>query len=221
MTSKCSDWRDGPPGPIAGVACRPPQSLRFVDDEQIDSRFHGLIAQLRTIDQHIDRNNYTAMHVEWIEVGTKVACDVGEARGVEQGEHLVVLSPELAQPLHRQSLWHDNEAAIDRPRVHEPVQNQRGLDGFAEADFVGEQPAHRIARARALGDVQLVREEANASAEERAQAIGFAKRQEMQDVQTDQEILEVIDIAQREPLEKRAFEFERPQRMSRGRASVG
>jgi hypothetical protein len=37
---------------------------------------------------------------------------------------------------------------------------------FAETDFVGEQPAHGIAGARALGDVQLVREKTDASAEE-------------------------------------------------------
>ena len=87
----------------------------------------------------------------------------------------MVLPPELAQPLDGQGVRCDDEAAFDLPGVHEPIQDERGLDGLSEADLVGEQPAHGIAGARPLRDVELVREEPDASAEERAQAVGFAK----------------------------------------------
>src|SRR4029453_10509034 len=105
--------RDSAPGRIARVAGRTPETLRLVHDEQIDSRSHRLIGQLRTLDQHVDRDHDTAMHVEGVEVGTKVARDIGEARGVEQRENLVVLSPELTQPLHRQGFWYDDKRAFD------------------------------------------------------------------------------------------------------------
>ena len=118
-----------------------------------------------------------AMHVERVEVGAEVARHVGEARRIEEREDLVVLPPELAQPLDGQRVGRDDQAAFDLPGVHEPIQDQRRLDGLAEADLVGEQPAHRIAGARPLRDVELVREEADAPAEEGAEAVGFAKRQ--------------------------------------------
>ena len=95
-----------------------------------------------------------------------------------------------------------------------------GFDGLPEADFVGEQPAHGVAGARPLRDVELVREEPDASAEKRAQAVGFAKGQEVQDVQAGHEILDVVEIAQGEALEERAFELQRPQLVGRRRAPV-
>ena len=75
-------------------------------------------------------------------------------------------------------------------------------------------------RTRALGDVELVREEPDASAEEGAQAIGFAKGQEVQDVEARHEILDLIEIAQRESFEQRAFELQRPQRVRDARPPV-
>ena len=107
------------------------------------------------------------------------------------------------------------------PGVHEPIEDERRFDRLAEADFVGEQPAHRIAGGRALRDVELVRKQPDAAAEERAQAVGLAKREEAQDVQADQEVLDVVEIAQREPIEERAFELQRPQLVGRAGAPVG
>ena len=152
------------------------------------------------------------MCVEGVEVGTEIARHVGEALRIEEREHLVVLPPELAQPLDGERIRRDHEAAIDLPGVHEAIQDERGLDGLAEADFVGEQPPHGIAGARALRDVELMGKEPDAPAEEGAQAVGFAKSQEVQDVQAGHEILDVIEIAKGEPLEERALELQRPQR---------
>ncbi len=174
VTSESGDRRDRSPAGIARVAWRASQSLRFIHDEQIDSCAHGLIGQLRSLDQHLEGDDPTTMDVEGIEGGTKVARHVGQPLRVEEREHLVVLPPELTQPLHGQGLWNNDETAIDLPRVHQPIQDQRGLDGFSETDFVGEQPPHRIAGAGTLGDVQLVREEPDASTQEGAEAIGLA-----------------------------------------------
>ena len=209
-----------PASRLAGMTRRAAQSLCLVHDEQIDAARDRLLGQLRALDQHLERDHRAAMHVERVEVGTEVARDVGQARRIEQREHLVVLAPQLAQPLDGQRLGRDHQAALDLPGVHEPIQDQRGLDGLAEADFVGEQPAHRIAGARALRDVELVRKQPDASAEERAQAVGFAKSQEVQDVQAGHEVLDVVEIAQGEALEERAFELQRPQRVGRRRAPV-
>ncbi len=205
---------------VARVARRAAQSLCFVHDQQVDSRSHRLVGQLRALDQHFQRDHDATVCVEGVELGTEIAGHVGEALRIEQREHLVVLPPELTQPLNGQGIRCDHETAIDLPGVHEPIQDERGLDGLSEAHFVGEQPTHGIAGARALRDVELVRKEPDASAEERAQAVGFAKRQEVQDVQAGHEILDVIEIAQGESLEQRAFELQGPQRVGRCRAPV-
>jgi len=122
--------------------------LGFVHYQQIDSRSHGLVGQLRALDQHLERDHDTTVRVEGVELGTEIARHVGEALCIEEREHLVVLPPELTQPLNGQRIWCDHETAIDLPCVHQPIQDQRGLDGLSEADLVGEQPTHRIAGRR-------------------------------------------------------------------------
>ena len=62
-----------------------------------------------------------------------------------------------------------------------------------------------IARGRALGDVQLMREQPDASAEERSEAAGLASREQVQDVEPRQEVFGLVDVARGEPLEQRAF----------------
>ncbi len=173
-----------------------------------------------TLRQRLERDHGAAVDVEGVEPGTEVARDVGEALRVEQREDLVVLPPELAQPLDGQGLRRHHEAALDFSRVHEPIQDERRFDRLSQADFVGQQPAHGVAGARALRDVELVREESNASSEERAEAVGFAKVQEAQDIETRHEILEIVEIAQGETFEEGAFELERPQFVGRRGVSV-
>ena len=188
---------------LARMPGRTPQPLRLVDDEQVDARRHRLPGQLRPLDQRLERDHRAAMDVERVEAGAEVARDVGQARRVEQREHLVILAPQLAQPLHRQRLGRDDQAALDLLRVQQPVHDQRGFDGLAQPDFVGEQPPHRHPRGRALRDVQLMREQPDAPAEERAEAARLARREQVQDVESRQEVFGVVDVARGQPLEQR------------------
>ena len=48
--------------------------------------------------------------------GAEVARHVGEALRVEQREHLVVLAPQLAEPLHGQRVRRHDQAALDSAR---------------------------------------------------------------------------------------------------------
>jgi len=63
--------------------------------------------------------------------------------------------------------------------------------------------------------VELVREEPHASTEEGAEAIGFANGQQVQDVDACHEILDRVEIAERQAFEERAFELQRPQVVGR------
>ena len=115
---------------------RTPQALRFIDDEQIDAGPHRLLRQLRAIDQHFDGDHRAAVKLERVEVGAKITRHVGEAIRVEQCEHLMVFSPKLAQPLHRERVRSDDKTTSHLSGVHQPVEDQRCLDGFSEPDFV-------------------------------------------------------------------------------------
>ena len=196
--------RDGAIVRLAGMPAAAPQPLRLVDDEQVDAGRHRLPGQLGPLDQRLERDDRAAVDVERVEAGAEVARDVGQARRVEQREHLVVLAPQLAQPLHGQRLGRDHQAALDLLRVQQPVHDQRRFDGLAEPDLVGEQPAHRHPRRGALGDVELMREQPHASAEERSEAAGLARRQQVQDVEARQEVFGLVDLAGGQPLEQRA-----------------
>jgi len=142
------------------------------------------------------------MHVEGVEVGAEVARDVGQTVVVEKGEDLVVLPPHLAQPLHGQGLGGDDQAALDAARAHEAVQDEAGLDGLAQADLVREEPAHGIGGAGPLRGVELMREEADAAPEERAQAARLTQGREVQRVQADREVRQRVDRARGEALDE-------------------
>ena len=197
------------------------QALRFVDDEQVDAGRHRLHGQLRPFDQRFECDHRAAMGVERVEAGAEVACDVGQSRRVQDREHLVILAPQLAQPLHRQRLGGDDQAAIDLLRVQQPVHDQRGFDGLAQPDLVCEQPSNRHPRGRAFRDVQLMREQPDPPAEERSEAARFTRREQVQDVEARQEVFGVVDVPRGQPLEQRPVALLRVRRLGHECVAAG
>jgi hypothetical protein len=125
----------------------------LVDDQEVDPASNRLVGQLGTRDQRIEADDGMAMHLERVEAGAEIALDVREARLVEEHEDLVVLPPQLAEPLH-------GERFGQRPRGARCARARWSaidrLDRLAEANLVGEQPAYRVLPRRLEGDVQLV-----------------------------------------------------------------
>ena len=121
------------------------------------------------------------MHVERIETRPEITRHIREAWAVEQREHVVVLPPQLTKPLHRQRLWHDDEATFDVDGVHEVIENQARFNRLAETDFVGKQPPHRAHHRRVFRNIELVWEQANATTQEGADA-ALADRAQALDV---------------------------------------
>src|SRR6185312_4743012 len=80
--------------------------------------------------------------------------------------------------------------------------------------------AHRIAVAGAFRDVELVGEDLDAPAEERAQAAGLADALEAQAVQPVGEVLETVDVAAGQALDGRDLRRQRPQRLERHLAAI-
>src|SRR6188768_3793274 len=146
------------------------------------------------------------MHVKRIEVATEVARDIGEPRSIEQRERLVILPPKLAEPLNRERVGGDDETALDFAGMHEPIEDEGGLDGLSKSHFVGEQPAHRFYCRRARRDIELMRKQADASSKERAQPVCFTEREEMQDVEARQKIVQLVQTARDQALDERPLQ---------------
>ncbi len=150
--------------------------------------------------QRLEGHDRARVGVEGVEAGAVVPRHVGEAVVVEEDEHLVVLPPQLAQPLHGQGLRRHHEAALRAPRPHEVAQDQAGLDRLAEAHLVGQQPAYGIGGGGALRRVKLVGKEPDASAEEGAEPVRLAQRGQMQRIEAEGQVLDRIHLAGGEAL---------------------
>jgi hypothetical protein len=147
------------------------------------------------------------MHVERIEVVAEIARDIRKARPVEQRERLVILPPEFAEPLDRQGLRRDDEATFDFAGVHEPIEDESGFDRLSKAHFIGQQPAHGLSRRCAFGNVELMRKQPDASSKERTQPICLTEREEMQDVEARQKIVQLVGTARDQALDERPLEI--------------
>ena len=73
--------------------------------------------------------------------------------------------------------------------------------------------------ARPFGDMELVREQPDAPPRNEPRP-SASEAQEVQDAQAGDEILDLVEVAQDETLEERAFELQGPQRVGRRGAPV-
>ena len=159
--------------------------------------------------------------LERVEAFAVVLRDVLPPLAVEEHERLVELPVQLAEPLDRERGGRDDERAVGPVGAQEAREDETGLDRLAEADLVGEQPAHRVRRGRPLGDVELVREERDAPAEERAEAGRLPDLGEPEPVEPVPERGRPIGLERREPLDGIVGRRERPQEDRVHRAPVG
>ena len=195
--------------------------MRLVDDQQIDPRLDRLPGQFGPINQRLQPQHHAPVRVERVEARTVVLLHVDEPFLVEQHEHLVVLAPEFAEPLDRQRLGCDHQRPVGPSRAKQVIQNQAGLDRFSQADLISEQPAHQRRARRRLGRVELVREQTDAAAEKRTQAVGLANRREVQRVEPERKPLEAVDLAVRHFVEQRDTGMHRPEVFLGDLATVG
>ena len=141
------------------------------------------------------------MGFEGVEPFPQLPRDVGAALGVEQNEDLVELPPELAEPLHGEGGGRHHQGALGTPGAQEASEDEAGLDGLAEAHLVGQEPAHGIGGGGPFGHVELVREELDASAQERAQAARLPHALEHERVESVLEVSGGIHVESGEALQ--------------------
>ena len=115
MAAQGGDRPDGAVAGFAGVARRSTQVMRLVDDQQVDPDLDRLPGEVRILLQHLQRDHHPAVRLERIEAAAVVLLDVQEPLVVQQHEDLVVLAPQLAQPLHGQGGRCDDQRPLGAP----------------------------------------------------------------------------------------------------------
>ena len=83
VTALRSNWRDGAPAGFARMAGWSPQVLRFVYDQQVNAGADGLLGEMRTGHQHLERDHRAAMQLERVEVLAEIPGDVAQPLGVK------------------------------------------------------------------------------------------------------------------------------------------
>ena len=151
----------------AGGVGRPLEVVGFVDDDEIPAGGDGLGAALLDVGEEGDAREGELGGVEGIFIGI-ARLNVAETDLVEDREPEIEAAEQLDEPLVGERLGNEDEGALHFADGEEALEDETGLDGFAEADFVGEEDAGNLARGDLLEDVELVRDEFEASAEEAA-----------------------------------------------------
>ena len=149
----------------ARLAFAPGEMVRFVDHHQIPLRLRQQLKALLVAAHEIERANNQLFGLESV---VAVVLRFGVAVVVEQREVEVEAAQHLDQPLMLQSFRHDDQHALGAPGQQLLLDNHAGFDGFAEAHFVRQQHARRMAAAHVVGDMQLVRDQVGAHAAQTA-----------------------------------------------------
>ena len=80
----------------------------------------------------------------------------------------VEAAEQLHEPLVYERFRHQDQDPVRPSAQQQAMQDQTCLDGFAQADFVGQQDAGRVPVGDLLGDINLMWDQVNAAAYESA-----------------------------------------------------
>ena len=157
----------------AGRFGSPAEVVGLVDNHQIPAGFDDLGAAIVHRRQKGDAGQGELAGEK--RVFTRVAgLDVGAARFVKDGEPQVEAAQQLDEPLVGKRLGHEDQGAFNLTGGQEALEDQARLDGFAQADLVGQQHAGHLAVGDLVEDVELVGDQVDATAEEAAH-LGLAE----------------------------------------------
>ncbi len=194
--------------------------MRLVDDEEVESRRLRLLREAGLPREVLERDDGAPVRLERVESVAVLLRDVLAALAVEEDERLVELPVELAEPLDGERRGSHDEDAVGALRAQEAREDEARLDRLPEADFVREEPADRVARGRALGDVELVREDRDPPAEERPETARLADLREEEAVETVPEGRRPVGLEGAEPVDGIVRGSQGPQEGGRDDAPV-
>ena len=151
----------------AGLLRGPAEVMGFIDDEEVPIGRGGLGEAVGTLAEKIDAGDDELVVLERVGFGI-VFLDGFAAFFIEDGEPKVEAAVKLDEPLVDEGFRDEDERATGAAGEQEAMENEAAFNGLAEADFVREkEPSARAVRAFG-GNVELVRDEGDAAADEPA-----------------------------------------------------
>lgn len=151
----------------AGGVGVPFEVVGLIDDEEVPGGFEGLGGAFFRCGEKVEAGE-DELGVEEGVGGVVVGFDGLAAFFVEEAEEEVEAAEELDEPLVEEGVGDEDEDAGGASGEVEAVEDEAGFDGFAEADFIGEENAGEEAAGDLAGDGHLVGDEIDATADEAA-----------------------------------------------------
>ncbi|MNF76410.1 hypothetical protein D3C84_585230 [compost metagenome] len=139
----------------------PLQVMRFVDDQQIPLGFQHLLEAAALLAQEVEAADHQLLRLERI-LGVRKGLDA--ALLVKQGEVQVEAAQHLDQPLVLQGLRQQDEHALGTTREQLLMDDHARLYGLAQTHLVGQQHARGIAMTHFVGNIELMRDQADLAA---------------------------------------------------------
>ena len=141
--------------------------MRLIHHEHIPTRRHRLRRAVRVRRQEVEAGQHELIIQKRIRARF-AGLDGGAPFLIEDVQPHVEASEHLHEPLMHERFGHQHQDAIRPSTQEQAVQDQAGLDGFAQAHFVREHHPCGMTVGDLLRDVKLVRDEVNAPPKESA-----------------------------------------------------
>jgi hypothetical protein len=149
----------------AGLLGGPLEVVCFVDDDEVPAGVDGLLGSFWVLAEELDATEDELVIEE--RVCIKVALFDGLAAFlVEDGGVEVKAAEHFDEPLIDEGFGDEDECAGGAATEEEAVEDEAGFDGFAEADFIGEEDPGGVAGGDGVGDVELMGDEIDSGADE-------------------------------------------------------
>ena len=147
---------------VADFGFAPFEVMSLIDNQQIPAGVLGLFGAFGVGGEEIDAAEDELIIEERVLI-RQAFLDGGAAFFIKDVRPKVELAQQLDEPLMHERLGHENQQARGAAGDEQAMQYESGLNGLAEAHFIGQQHARSQPVADFLCDVQLMRDEINAA----------------------------------------------------------
>ncbi len=149
----------------------PLQVMRLIDDQQIPLRFQDLFEATTLLAQEVEAADHQLFGFEGI---LRISESLDAALLVKQGEVQVEAAQHLDKPLVLQGFGQQDQHAMGAAGEQLLMDDHARFDGLAEAHFVSQQYARGVAVSHFVGNIKLVRDQADFPASQTAGRIATA-----------------------------------------------
>ena len=143
----------------------PLEVVGFVHDQHVPAGFQRTLGPSRVLQERLEATDHELIVFEGIGLG--IDCGGGFAvLGIDEGEPEVKAAEQLDKPLVDERFREHDKDPLGPAGELQAVEDEAGLDGFAQPDLVGEEHAREVAVGDLLGDIELVRDQIDPPADE-------------------------------------------------------